>query len=275
MGGKGGGMSQEYQDAMASNSTALTQLAQQQGANSQKLFNESNPGFESAESFYTALSSGDPYAISRAIAPATEQVNQATAGAKQNILQSDPNGGEKNLALEQADVKQGSEIGKLGAGAYTGSFNALASLAGQGTGEGIASAGAATGAFSASNQGFQGIQQDLLTQQQNQTQAKGNVLGAVSSLGGAGMIAAGSKSPSPARDVSDPDASSAVFGGSDPVSGPSAMQLPTDNSAVSTITNSSPAPPAYSGTGAANQDTSASDYDWKGFADTMGVQYNG
>ena len=176
MGGKGGGMSQEYQDAMASNSTALTQLAQQQGANSQKLFNESNPGFESAESFYTALSSGDPYAISRAIAPATEQVNQATAGAKQNILQSDPNGGEKNLALEQADVKQGNEIGKLGAGSYTGSFNALASLAGQGTGEGIQSAGTATNAYGASNQGFGQLGQLQIEQ-------KGNSLGALSSLG--------------------------------------------------------------------------------------------
>jgi hypothetical protein len=272
MGGKGGGMSQEYQDAMASNSTALTQLAQQQGANSQKLFNESNPGFESAESFYTALSSGDPYAISRAIAPATEQVNQATAGAKQNILQSDPNGGEKNLALEQADVKQGSEVGKLGAGAYTGSFNALASLAGQGTGEGIQSAGAATNAYGASNQGFGQLGQLQIEQ-------KGNSLGALSSLGsdaakvGGAAISSYQSSPAPARDVSDPGASSATFGATDPITGPSTMSLPTDNSAMSSITNSSPAPPAYSGTGAANQDTSASAPFGPDFNEMFGLQY--
>ena len=180
--GSGKGGDSNYQDAMAANSTALTALAQQQGANSQKLFNESNPGFESAESFYTALSSGDPYAISRATAPAVQQVNQATAGAKQNILQSDPNGGEKNLALEQADVTQGAEVGKLGAGAYTGSFNALASLAGQGTGEGIQSAGAATSAYGASNQGWNNIGQI-------QTEQKGQTLGAISSLGGSAMKA--------------------------------------------------------------------------------------
>ena len=179
-GGKGSGMSSEYQSAMAANSTALTQLAQQQGANAQQLFQESNPGFQSAEQFYTALSSGDPYAISRATAPAVAQINQSTAGAKQNILQSDPNGGEKNLALEQADVAQGSEIGKVGAGAYAGSFNALASLAGQGTGEGISSAGAATQAYGASNQGWGQIGQMQIEQ-------KGNTLGAISSLGGDAM----------------------------------------------------------------------------------------
>ena len=178
MGGKGGGgLSQSYQDAMAANSTALTQLAQQQGANSQKLFQESNPGFESAESFYNALSSGDPYAISRATAPATEQISQATDSAKKNILESAPAGGEKNLALEQADVSRGSEVGKVESGAFTGSFNALASLAGQGTKEGIASAGAATSAYGASNQGWNNIGQLQIEQ-------KGQTLGAISSLGG-------------------------------------------------------------------------------------------
>jgi hypothetical protein len=227
MGGKGGsGMSENYQDAMAANSTALTNLAQQQGANSEKLFNESNPGFEKAESFYSALSSGDPYAISRAIAPAAQQINESTAGAKQNILASDPNGGEKNLALEQADVAQGAEIGKLGSGAYTGSFNALASLAGQGTGEGIASAGAATSAYGASNQGWGQIGQMQIEQ-------KGNSLGALSSLGGdaASLGAAeikssrASRASSAAPDVSDPNASTATFGISDPVFGPAAMGL--------------------------------------------------
>jgi hypothetical protein len=267
MGGKGGGMSQEYQDAMASNSTALTQLAQQQGANSQKLFNESNPGFESAEQFYTALSSGDPYAISRAIAPATEQVNEATAGAKKNILASDPNGGEKNLALEMADVKQGSEIGKLGAGAYTGSFNALASLAGQGTGEGIQSAGTATQAYGASNQGFGQLGQLQIEQ-------KGMSMGAMSSLGGDIAKVGGAAISGGKKEYSYSDVQPFQVGGM-----PDDLQISAANSDVSQkfnpgLTFGSPdvqPPPVSSGGG--NQDTSASAPFGPDFNEMFGLQY--
>ena len=176
MGGKSQGLSPEVQAGELANSTALTQIAQQQAATGQQLFNEVNPGMVSAENFSQTLASGDPYAISRAISPATQQISQATAGAKQNIMQNAPSGGEKNLALEQASVSQGAEVGKAATGSFLNSFNSLAQLAGQGTGESISAAGTGISGFSAANQGLG----QLGTQQ---IQQKGAQLGALTSLG--------------------------------------------------------------------------------------------
>ncbi len=159
------------------NSDALVSIAQQQAANSQTLFNEANPGFQSAENFYGTLASGDPYAIARAVAPQTQQIATATAGAKQNIMNNAPSGGEKNLALEQADVSQGAQVGQVSSGAVSNSYNALASLAVQGTGESISGAGNAISGFNSANQGL-GQLGNL------QIQQKGAQLGALTSLGG-------------------------------------------------------------------------------------------
>ena len=174
--GKSSGLSSSVQQQEADNSSALTKIAEQQAGNAQTLFNESNPGFLQAENFNQTLASGDPYAISRAISPATQQISQATAGAKQNIMQNAPSGGEKNLALEQASVSQGAEVGKAATGSFLNSFNSLAQLAGQGTGESISAAGTGISGFSAANQGLG----QLGTQQ---IQQKGAQLGALTSLG--------------------------------------------------------------------------------------------
>ena len=161
---------------MAANSSALVGLAQQQNQRSGQLFNETFPGLQSAEQFYGTLSSGDPYAIARAISPATQQITAATTAAKQNILQNAPAGGEKNLALEQADVARGAQVGQTATGSYLGSFNALAQLAGQGVGESISSAGTAISGFGQANQGLQQLGN-------LQIQQKGAQLGALTSLG--------------------------------------------------------------------------------------------
>ena len=108
--GKSSGLSQSVQDSEAANATALTQIAQAQEGRADQLFQESNPGFVSAENFYQNLSTGDPYAISRAISPATQQIAQATAGAKQNIMNNAPASGATTLALQQADVSQGAQV---------------------------------------------------------------------------------------------------------------------------------------------------------------------
>lgn len=175
--GKSAGLSPEVQSSIQSNDTALTQIATQQAANSQNLFDESNPGFLSAENFYGALATGSPSAIKTAIAPAVQQISDATTGAKANIMNNAPAGGEKNLALEQADVSQGAQVGKAATGSFLGSFNALASLAGQGTGESISSAGTGISAFNSANQGLGQLGQ-------LQIQQKGAQLGALTSLGG-------------------------------------------------------------------------------------------
>jgi hypothetical protein len=175
--GKSSGLSPAVQQGELANSTALTQIAQQQAANSQQLFNLTEPGLASAENFYGNISTGDPYAIARAIAPATQQIATATAGAKQNIMQNAPAGGEKALALEQADVSQGAQVGQAATGSYLNSFNALAQLAGQGVGESISAAGTGISGFSSANQGLGQLGQ-------LQIQQKGAQLGALTSLGG-------------------------------------------------------------------------------------------
>lgn len=191
--GKGGdqGVSPDISQGELANSNALVTLAQQQGANSQQLYNASFPGFQKAESFYSTLSSGDPSAIARATAPAVQQINAATTSAKQNILNNTPNGGEKNLALEQADVAQGAKVGDVASSSYLNSFNALASLAGQGVGEGISSAGTGISGFNSANTGLGQIGQQQIQQQQLQQQEKGASLGAIGGLAGDVAGAAG------------------------------------------------------------------------------------
>jgi len=166
------------------NSNALVAIAQQQNQNSQTLFNESNPGFTAAENFYGSLATGDPGKIALATAPATQQIDQATASAKQNIIQNAPAGGEKALALEQADVSQGAQVGQVRSGAFLNSFNALAQLAGQGTGESISAAGTGISGLNASTSALGQIGNQQLQSQEIQAQQKGSVLGALGSLGG-------------------------------------------------------------------------------------------
>jgi hypothetical protein len=178
------GVSPQIQASETQDANALTTLATQQAGNSQTLFNESNPGFTSAENFYGSLASGDPTKIATAISPATQQIAQATAGAKANIMANSPAGGEKNLALEQADVSQGAEVGKAATGTFLNSFESLGKLAGQGTGDSISAAGTGISGFGASTSAFGQIGQQQVEQQQLQFQQKGQALGAFGSLGG-------------------------------------------------------------------------------------------
>lgn len=177
--GKGGSGSSDnaaLQQGQLQDANALTSIATAQQNNSQSLFNSSFPGFNSAENFYASLSSGDPGKIAAASAPAIQQVNAATTSAKQNILNNSPNGGEKNLALEQTDVARGAKVGDITSGGYLNSFNALAQLAGQGVGESTSAAGTGISGFN-SAAGVQGnvVQQNI--------QEKGAQLGALTSLG--------------------------------------------------------------------------------------------
>jgi|SRR5579863_106023 len=174
--GKSSGLSDSVQQGMLQNDTALVQLAQQQAGRGTQLFDASFPGFQQAENFYGTLGTGDPYAIARATTPATQQITQATQSAKQNIIQNAPEGGEKNLAIEMADVNRGAQVGSVTSGAFLNSFNALANLAGQGVNQSISSAGTAVSGLNASNQGFANLGN-------LQIQQKGAQLGALTSLG--------------------------------------------------------------------------------------------
>jgi hypothetical protein len=167
-----------------SNQTALTKIAGEQAQNSQTLFNMTEPGLVQSEDFYQNLQSGDPAAIMKAIAPTAQAASSSAAGAKANIMANDPAGGEKNLALEQADLTRGAQISSAASGATLAAPNALGQIAGQGIGEGISSAGAATSGLSASNQGFGQMQSQQFQGQQLQMEQKGQTLGALGGLAG-------------------------------------------------------------------------------------------
>lgn len=182
--GKPSGESQQLQDAQ-------TQLAQQMAATGKQstqegstLFNLALPGLEQSEAYYGKLASGDPAALSRANAPAIQSIGKESASAKKNIVQDQPRGGERNLALEEADITKGAQISNLTTGSYASSFGSLAGLGGQNVGQGTAAtATGLQGENAAANQYGQ------LGQLQNEQKA--TQLGFFGSLAGAAGTAAG------------------------------------------------------------------------------------
>ena len=182
--GKGAGVSPQVSAGELNNSNALTAIANRSDARAGQLFSASFPGFETAENFYGTLSTGDPYAIARAISPAAQQITQQADAAKANILRTAPAGGEKNLALEQVDVNRGAQTADVASKSYLGSFNALAQLAGQGVNQSISSTNAGVSAYSAGSQALGQLGNQQLQAQQINAEQKGSTFGALSNLGG-------------------------------------------------------------------------------------------
>lgn len=171
-GGKGSVSNDTAENAQAGLANQLTSLLSQQQGESSQLFNLAFPGMQQADQFYQALASGSPNLIAAVTAPAAQQISQQAAGAKQNILSTAPAGGERNLALENVDVARGSQLGALASQGFTGSFNALAQLGGQGVGLGQGAASTAISAGQAAgNQWSNIVQQNI--------QQKGATLGAI------------------------------------------------------------------------------------------------
>jgi hypothetical protein len=195
MSGKGStpGISPATQTALTTDETALVGLAGQQASNAQQIYNLEEPGLQQSTNFYESLASGDPAAIMRAIAPTAQATSQATAGAKANIMANDPAGGEKNLALELADVNRGRQIASTASGASIGAENALAKMGTQGVGLSEGLAGEAIGGYGAASSSTLGSGGLQLQSQQLQMEQKGQSLWPVSLLatggakGGAGL----------------------------------------------------------------------------------------
>ena len=175
----------------ASLQAAQTGLAQQMSATGaqsaaegSQLFNLALPGLEQSESYYGKLASGDPAALARANAPAIQQITGATNTAKKNIVQDNPRGGERNLALEEADINKGAQISQLTTGSYTGAFPSLAQLGGQNVSQG-------TSATSTGLQGMNSAANQYGQLQQINNEQKSTMLGFAGSLAGAGATLAG------------------------------------------------------------------------------------
>jgi len=173
--------SPQVTSGMTADQNALAALVNQQTQQSDQLFSLTEPGLVTAENYYQTLASGDPGAIMRAIAPQAQQTSQAAAGAKKNIMDNAPAGGEKNLALEQVDVNRGAQIAGSASGAVQAAPASLGKIAGQGIGESQTATGLASGALGQSLSGWSSLGGMQLQEQQIQAQEKGQQLGAASS----------------------------------------------------------------------------------------------
>ena len=176
----------------AADSTAIAGLANQMSATGSQsaaegsqLFNLALPGLTQAESYYGKLASGSPQALATANAPAIAGITQATGSAEKSILQDNPRGGQTNLALEQAKLSQGAQIGNLTTQSYTNAFPSLAGIGGQNVSQG--NAATATGL-----QGMQGAANQYQGLLSNNAADKASTLGMFGSLGeGIGSVAGG------------------------------------------------------------------------------------
>jgi len=187
-----GGPSQSNQQTQNQLTQQDIAISQQQQAQSNTLFNESQPGFQTAENYYTKLASGNPQAIFQSIAPAVGQIDTASQGAVQNIQQNMPRGGAEQLAVANVQQQRAGQVGNLGTQAYTGAFPALASLSQGGLG---ISGNEIAGAISASSAGSTSNQAEM----QVQAQGKASTMGLLGGLAGAGGEAASGGLSNPAK----------------------------------------------------------------------------
>lgn len=184
MGGKGASSSEQAtQSQITQGELAISQDQQQK---SDQLYNLTYPGLQSAEQFYTQLSTGNPQSIQTATAPATEQIAKNYQQAEQNISTTMPRGGARDLALQQGQISEAGQIGATQANAYLGSFPALANLAQGGIGLSLNEVTQALSAFGGASQSNQVATQATTT-------GKAQTLGFIGGLGqsaasGAGVI---------------------------------------------------------------------------------------
>lgn len=182
--GKPSGESQQLQASQSALANQMAATGRQSAAQGSTLFNLALPGLTSAESYYGKLSTGDPNALARANAPAVQQIGEQSNQAKANILRDMPRGGERNLALEEANLGKYGQISNLETGSFLQSFPSLASLGGQNVGQG-------TSATATGLQGMNAAANQYGNLQQLDMQQKGQQLGFITSLTGAAASIAG------------------------------------------------------------------------------------
>lgn len=179
---KPSGESQSLQDSQTNLANVMASTGQQSAKEGSTLFNLALPGLEQSESYYTKLASGDPAALSRANAPAIQEIGAKSDSAKKNIIADNPRGGERNLALEEADLTKGAQVSNLATGSYVGSFGSLAGLGGQNVSQGNA-------ATSTGLQGMNSAANQYGQLQQLNNEQKATQLGFLGSIAGAGATA--------------------------------------------------------------------------------------
>jgi hypothetical protein len=174
-----GGPSQSTVNAQNTVAKEQADTASAANTRSQALYDTTAPGITTAENYYQTLAKGDPNSIYKAIAPAATQVSAASDAAKKNINDTMPRGGEKLLAMEQADIAKSSQIGNLLTQSYTSSFPALANLGGQGVGLSVNQMSNAIAALGGASNTYGNVAQE-------QSAGKAATMGFLGSLAGAG-----------------------------------------------------------------------------------------
>lgn len=183
--GKPSGEDQQLQASQANLADVMAATGKQSAQEGRTLFNLALPGLQQSTSYYGKLASGDPNALARANAPAIQQITGQSNEALKRIMQDQPRGGARDLAISEADLSKGAQISNLTTGSYLGAFPSLAQLGGQNVSQGnAATATGLQGLNAASNQ--YGQLQELNNQQ------KATQLGFITSLAGAAAGAAGS-----------------------------------------------------------------------------------
>ena len=182
--GKPQGESQTLQDAQTNLANVMAATGKTSAQQGSTLFNLALPGLEKAQGYYGKLATGDPAALARANAPAIQQVTQESNKAKQNILADNPRGGERNLALEEADVAKGAQISNLTTGSFLQSFPSLAQLGGQNVSQGTAATGTGLQGMNAAANQYGQLQQIMNEQKQTQLGLYTGLAGAAAGFAG-------------------------------------------------------------------------------------------
>lgn len=193
----GKGPSQQTQDTQTQLTQQQMDLAQQQNARSQQLFDLSLPGYKTAENFYQELASGNPSLIATALAPANAQITQNTEATKKNILQNTPRGGVQELGLQEADIAGESQRSLLGSEAYMSAFPALANLAGSTGGLSVNTVANAIASFGGASSSNQALAQQQQASKESTLGFAGGLLGDAAMIGST-VLTGGAAAPAAA-----------------------------------------------------------------------------
>jgi len=186
MGAKG--PSQSQIDTQNQLTQQQVSLGQQQNQRAQQLFGLEMPAFKTAENYYQTLASGDPAALARAIAPASNQIALNTQAAKQNIRDTLPRGGVEQLAEAEAGISGTAQRGMLTSSAYTSAFPALANLGSGLGGLSIGNVNSAISAFGGASSSNQAAAQMQQAQKEAQLGFIGGLAQDAASVAGAAML---------------------------------------------------------------------------------------
>lgn len=149
MGKDKGGQTPAWLEGIANRQVGI---GERSAALGEQFANIAKPYLTKAGDYWSALLSGDKGKMQEAVAPAAEQISQLYTGARKNIENFLPRGGERNLAVAQLPQAQAGDLARLYAGVQPQAAGALGALAsgGASSGVGLSSVGASYGGNAAS-----------------------------------------------------------------------------------------------------------------------------